>query len=327
MNNYLPAFFLILYGFLNTGAWGINIPENISATLNREYDPAFSPNGRYIVYCVEVEGDENIWLLDLDNRKRRRITSHSASDYAPAFMGNSTILFVTRRGNSLGEIYKTDLNGKKQELIIGGNGYYDAPAPDGNGDRIAYIHNEFNDSVFIYIYDTKSKTTQKGPEGLDPEFFPSGDSVLFISPVGDNDKNELVIYSLVDSSVSYPVTRSGLILNPVIFDDGDRILYENKSRDTDDDGNVTINDDSDLMILNLRDKSVIRLLPGFDFANPDVSINGQVCAQDDDGKIYIFNVRGITEKQADHVSQRTLCDSLILHSLTHRDSLIAGVAC
>ncbi|UCE65586.1 MAG: PD40 domain-containing protein [Candidatus Zixiibacteriota bacterium] len=304
-----------------------NLPQNISSSLNREYDPSLSPDGRYIAYCAESDGDENIWLLDLESRRKRQITFHSASDYSPEFWGNSKILFVSRRDNSLGEIFITDVNGKKQETIIGGGGYYDSPAAARDGSRIAYVYSDLNDSVFIYIYDVKRDEKRKGPRGLDPSFFPSGDSLIFVSPVDERGANKLAVYSLIDSSIIFFDTGGGLHLNPVILGGGDRILFEKKSRDTSEDGRVTISDDSDLMILNLSDMRLRRLLPGLEFSNPDASKNNLIAAQGDDGNIYLIPPGGLTEKEPDGESQYALCDSLVTQSLTFNDSLIGGIAC
>ena len=327
MYRFLLIFILFIYQAGNPGARDFNLPQNISSSLNREYDPSLSPDGRYVAYCAESNGDENIWLLDLDGRRKRQITLHSASDYSPEFLGNSRILFVSRRGNSLGEIFITDVNGKKQEMIVGGEGYFDTPAATNDGKRIAYVHSDLNDSLFIYIYDIKRDEKRKGPRGLDPSFFPSGDSLIFVSPVGDAGFNQLAVYSLIDSSIIFLDAGRGLHLTPVILSGGDRILFEKKSRDTNGDGRITISDNSDLMILNLSYMKLKRLLPGLEFSNPDASKNNLIVAQGDDGNIYLIPPGGLTEKEPDGQSQYELCDSLVIQSLTSNDSLIGGIAC
>jgi len=324
---FLLSIILIFYQGGDLAAAIIHLPENISSSLNREYDPSLSPNGRYVAYTVESNGDENIWLLDLEAREKRQITFHSASDYSPGFLGNSKILFVSRRGNSLGEIYVSDVNGKKSELIIGGVSYYDAPAASNDEKRVAYIHGEMNDSVFIYIYDLKRKNKRRGPPGLDPSFFPSGDSLVFVSTAANGNGNKIGICDLTDSSIVYLETGSGLHLNPIVLNTGNSILFEKKSWDTNGDGKITISDDSNLMILNLNNYTIKRILPGFVFSNPAISGNNKICAQGDDGNIYIIPYEGLTDKEPGLEKQYASCDSLIKYSLSIFDSLVAAVAC
>lgn len=220
----IAILFFVSYGLLFAG--NINPPENLSSSLHRDYDPSISPDGRYVAYCAESNGDENVWLLDLKDRKKRQLTFHSASDYSPGFMGNSKILFVSRRGNSLGEIYLTDLKGKEQVLTVGGPGYYDTPVASENGRLIAYIHVVSSDSLYIYIYDRKKDIKYRGPQGLDPSFFPSGDSLIFVSPVEGGGFNKLAVYSLIDSSIGFLDAGGGLHLNPVILQGGNHVLFE-----------------------------------------------------------------------------------------------------
>jgi len=120
-------------------AANINPPQAIFSSLYKEYDLAISPGGRYLVFCGETGGDENIYTLDLDTRKKRQVTFHTASDYSPCFMGDSKILFVSRRANSLGDIYITDLKGEKKEMVVGGTGYFDNPVSAYDEKKFAYI--------------------------------------------------------------------------------------------------------------------------------------------------------------------------------------------
>jgi hypothetical protein len=327
MRKFLIILLLIWSQARISAAGEIHPPENISFSLYNEYDLSISPGGRYLAFCAETGGDENIYILDLESRRKKQITSHSASDYAPCFLGDSRILFVSRRGNSLGDIYITDLEAKNMELIIGGNGYFDAPVSSKNEKRVAYVHSPSNDSVFIYIFDRQTGESARGPEGIHPAFFPSGDSLIFATSVGEYRSNNLALYDLFDSSVVVLETGDGLSLNPVVLNDGKAVLFEKISRDSDGDGIISIKDDSNLLIFDINDNKSVRFLPGYNYTNPTLSQNDILCARGEDGNFYRLPINGLSDKEADYEKQNILCDSLIRYALSYADSLKAAAVC
>jgi Tol biopolymer transport system component len=60
----------------------------VSAFLGANYDPAISPNGKYLAYTSTAGGNEDIWVVDLAKNERWQLTQNSLSDYSPCFSGN-----------------------------------------------------------------------------------------------------------------------------------------------------------------------------------------------------------------------------------------------
>ncbi|UCC80161.1 MAG: hypothetical protein JSW64_02025 [Candidatus Zixiibacteriota bacterium] len=139
--------------------------------------------------------------------------------------------------------------------------------------------------------------------------------------------NKLAVYGLIDSSISFLDAGDGLHLNPVILQGGSHVLFEKISRDTNRDGKITVNDRSDLMILSLSNMKSGRFLPGLKFTNPAISKNNLICAQGNDGNIYLLPLPGLTDKEPNGDTQYLWCDSLAKHTLTYNDSIMAAIAC
>ncbi len=60
--------------------------------------PAWSPDGRQLLFCSNRAGNYDIWLLDLASRTTRRLTNHPAYDCDPAWSPDGTwFAFISSR--------------------------------------------------------------------------------------------------------------------------------------------------------------------------------------------------------------------------------------
>lgn len=310
-------------------AGSINPPQLISSSFGSEFDPAISPNGRYLAYTSDAGGNEDIWLLDLRDHSRRKVTYNTLSDYSPCFLGNDKLVFISTRASSGGEIYVTDLKGKNIRRIIGGDGYFDSPAVSPDRKTIAYIHKKDDEDIRIYFYNLKSEETARGPIGVDPAFAPSGESMIF---VGADDISEspgrLMLYYLREDSVRIIDRGPGVVSNPAFYPDGKRVVFAGYTTDSDNDGSVTRNDNPELMIYDPEHGSgATRLYPGFPFGEPAISSKGKIFAVSGDGDIYSLSTDGPSQRLQSAAEQSALCDSLLSYLITQDDSLIAAGGC
>ena len=76
--------------------------------------PAWSPDGKKLAFVSERDGDEEIYVLDVDEQlgpvgEVRRVTTHPGRDYAPQWSPNSRrIVFLSDRDGSLDVITVSD---------------------------------------------------------------------------------------------------------------------------------------------------------------------------------------------------------------------------
>jgi Tol biopolymer transport system component len=90
------------------GAWDIIVMrtdgrERRKLTNGRHDDrePAWSDNGRSILFTSDRAGSEDIWSVDIKTGALMQLTTDSAADYAPAPLGDE-VLFVSDRGGKPG---------------------------------------------------------------------------------------------------------------------------------------------------------------------------------------------------------------------------------
>jgi sugar lactone lactonase YvrE len=87
-----------LYLFDEPGA----APHKLTTDPSPDYNPAFSPDGRWVVFTSDRHGTADLFALDLDGRGAPvRLTSSNAMDDAAAFSpdGRSLAFVSTRSGN------------------------------------------------------------------------------------------------------------------------------------------------------------------------------------------------------------------------------------
>jgi TolB protein len=77
-------------------------PRRLTEGLALDYNPVFSPDGRWVVFCSERRGNPDLYALDLQNPGPPRLLTDSAAlEDAPAFSPDGKRLaFVSTRGGN-----------------------------------------------------------------------------------------------------------------------------------------------------------------------------------------------------------------------------------
>ena len=308
---------------------GINPPFPVSGLFASNFDPAVSPNGRYVAFTSDDGGDEDIWIVDLKNGGRRQLTDLSSSEYAPCFAGNNKLYFVSTRDNANGGIFAVDIDGGKIEKIIAGKGYYESPAVSRDGKLLAYVHGDESGKPRIYFYDLKSRLTNPGPLGFDPSFSSDGDRIVFIGYQTDSsDEFSLAIYHLENQTTEFIEAGQGIVAGPAFLPDGVHIVYENHFFDSNRDGAVTLGDKSELSIISLhQDKKTVLLYPGYHFGQPAVAGDGRIYVVSGGNDVYSISSNGIVDAFPEPGTQAAFCDSLIQAISIYSDTLRAAAVC
>jgi Tol biopolymer transport system component len=92
---------------------------------------SWTPDGR-IVYCSNVGGNPDIWIMDADGGNRRRLTDSPAWDVRPSVSGDGRyVIFESRSADKLG-IWRMDIDGGNLVQLTGGKGEIEPQcSPDG----------------------------------------------------------------------------------------------------------------------------------------------------------------------------------------------------
>jgi Tol biopolymer transport system component len=153
-------------GIFSVGADGSGLTE----IAKDGHGPKSSPDGTRIVFVAEVEGNTDIYAMNVDGSDRRRLTSDPADDVSPAWSPDGTqIAFVSERDGDT-DLFVADPNGSNPRQLT------DSPAPDEafswapDGERIVYVSYR---------------------HGAEPENIGIGDAEIFVVDVGTGESTNM----------------------------------------------------------------------------------------------------------------------------------------
>jgi len=110
-----------------------------SGKLSHEESPAWSPNGKQIVFTSTRDGNQELYLLGADGQNLQRITQDPGLDAHPTWTPDGQqILFATNRWGDL-ELAVVDPKGEKVERLTNQKGLDDYPVCSPDGRRIAFV--------------------------------------------------------------------------------------------------------------------------------------------------------------------------------------------
>jgi tricorn protease len=172
--------------------------KRLTADIGLESNPVFSPDGRFIAFSGQYDGNTDVFLIPVDGGTPKRLTAHPGPDIVRGFTPDGTaVLFssprhvFTRRFTQLFTVPVT--GGFPTQLPIP-NAYHAAYSPDGS--RIAYTplgepfrqwkNYRGGQHSRIMIYQTKDHATVQIPQpadrcnDTDPQWLDK-DTILFRS--------------------------------------------------------------------------------------------------------------------------------------------------
>ncbi len=104
-----------------------------------DYNPAWSPDGRSIIFTSERNGSADLYLVKSDGTAIERLTEDPAYDDQAAFSPDSKqIVFVTTRAGGTADLWTLDLGTRKARPLTSGPGGDFRPAWSPDGKWIAF---------------------------------------------------------------------------------------------------------------------------------------------------------------------------------------------
>ena len=120
-------------------ARGGGVVERIPVAPDMPLSPAFSPDGRAVVFSGISGTSRDIFLLDLDSKAVRNLTSDEAYDTAPVFSPDGKYVYHTKVVGGLQKIVRFPLDDpSKIEQVTWGEGNDDDAAFSPDGTRLYF---------------------------------------------------------------------------------------------------------------------------------------------------------------------------------------------
>jgi Tol biopolymer transport system component len=214
-------------------------PRRLTENISLEYDPALSPDGRWVVFCSERRGNPDLYVLDLKHggEPRLLIASDAMEDQAAISPDGKTIAFVSTHGGNA-DVFTLPFRPDRTQPVGNAANLTRHPAGDfrpafsPDSKKIAFTSDRDTPTtgepaarrregeVYVMQRDGKSLrrlTTSPGWDGS-PAFSADGRTIYFFST---RDKHYRIWAMSAGGDSPRAVSPSGLVaLSPALTADG-----------------------------------------------------------------------------------------------------------
>jgi TolB protein len=160
------------------------VAEDQNGKLSHQEWPSWSPDGKRFAFSSTHEGNQEIYMADVDGKNVSRITQSPGTDSHPCWTPDGkSLLFTTDRWGGL-EIGRINIDGSGLKRLTHSRGLDDYPAVAPDGKRFAFVSNrDGNLEVYVANIDGSSPVNISNHPRRDtmPTWRPDGKSVTFVS--------------------------------------------------------------------------------------------------------------------------------------------------
>ncbi len=144
--------------------------------------PAYSPDGRWLVFSSNRTGNLDLWLLDTESGEERQLTDDEADDWDPAFTPDGrSLLWSTNRAGHF-EIWRMAVDGSGARQLTADGA--DAENPTTTRDGAWVVYNSFHPrkgGIWKVRADGSGAVQLVAGATTLPEVSPDGRHVLFVT--------------------------------------------------------------------------------------------------------------------------------------------------
>lgn len=217
-------------------------PHRISVNPDVEAEPMLSPNGQWIAFTGNYDGNTDVYLVSANGGMPRRITFHPSNDIVRGWHGNDKILFASGRESGsprYHKLFEADINGGLPQPLKMPEAHQGNISPDGK--YTAYIknpdptdrgtiyrpfkHYRGGNMPRIWIFNNQTLETTEVPAAGANNTRPVwlGNAVYFLSD--RNGTTNIFRYQLSDKQVTQITTHKDFDVK-TLNSDGSSLIYE-----------------------------------------------------------------------------------------------------
>lgn len=173
---------------------GTRVPSRLTDDATADTRPALSPDGSSVAFVSERAGSKDIFVIGVDGRGLRQVTSGPAADDSPSWSPDGGRLVFSGTGDDpAGDLYTVPASGGAPARLTAEPGADTQPAWAPTGSRIAFTTTRFDPAGDVVVMaDTGGPVIPAVPEPGDssePAWSPDGARLAFTTrqpdPLGD----------------------------------------------------------------------------------------------------------------------------------------------
>jgi TolB protein len=197
-----------------------------AAQFPSAFDPAWSPDGRQIVYVTDADGDYEIAVMKSDGTARRVLTKNRSADRYPDWMPDGRHIVFTSDRDGDAEIYSMRADGTDVVQLTANDALDRMPDVSPDGTQIVFSSDRVADAwCQIFVMDIGGQDVRRlvADDGDDhaPAWSPDGRRVAFEG----GDDNAVIEVVNADGSGHVRLTEGGEESDPAWTPDG-RIAFD-----------------------------------------------------------------------------------------------------
>jgi len=149
--------------------------------------PSFSPDGRKLVVTLGgVDGNLDIYVLDINTRRTTRLTTNRAIDTEGTWSPDGRYVYFTSDRSGGPQVYRVSANGGTPERVTYEGSYNARPRLSPDGRRLAMVHND-RGNFRIAVMNLERKdllVLSNGRQDESPSFAPNSDILIYATRQG-----------------------------------------------------------------------------------------------------------------------------------------------
>jgi len=147
-----------------------------------DFDPTWSPDGTRIAFRSQRDGNDEIYVMNVDGTCQRNLTNDPVNDWSPAWSPDGTHIAFARffGGNLFTDLTVIKVDGSGLQRLTTASGEYPTWSPDGT--RIAFATaRDGNYEIYVMNADGTDETrlTNNLAYDMSPAWSPDGTHIVF----------------------------------------------------------------------------------------------------------------------------------------------------